>query len=253
MAEVKPEREVRVLDDADALARSAAEEIVRGAEDAIAARGRFMVALSGGSTPRRLYELLAEEPWRERIRWDRVHVFWSDERHVPPDHPDSNFGIAHDALLSKVPIPKDNLHRIRAEKPDAERAARDYAWTLRSAFDLDEGQVPRFDLVLLGLGADGHTASLFPGSDALRERSALSPLVMAPWVSALSTFRVTLTLPVLNHAACVTFLVSGEDKADVLRAVLEGDLQPDRWPAQSVRPEDGRLSWLVDRAAASRL
>lgn len=238
--------ELRILDE---LAQAAAEEITRSAEEA-SSRGRFTIALSGGSTPKPVYRLLAEEPYRDRIAWDRVHVFWVDERHVPPDHPDSNFGMAHDALLSRVPIPTDNIHRIRSEKPDAERAAEEYGWTLRSAFDLDEGQWPRFDLVLLGLGADGHTASLFPGSDAVRERSRLA---IAPWVSSLGAYRITLTVPVLNHAALVLFLVSGEEKAEALHTVLEGDYQPDRFPAQAVRPEEGRLLWLVDRAAARRL
>lgn len=239
--------ELRVFDDLGALARAAAEEITKSAEEAIAARGRFTIALSGGNTPRPAYRLLAEEPWRDRIDWSRVHVFWGDDRHVPPDHPDSNFGMAHDALLSKVPIPPGNVHRMRTEKPDAETAAEEYAWTLRSAFDLDGGEWPRFDLVLMGLGEDGHTASLFPGSDAVRERSRL---VVAPWVSSLRTYRITLTPPVFNRAALALFLVSGEEKAAALKAVLEGDFQPDRFPAQIVRPEDGRLLWLIDRAAA---
>ncbi len=242
--------QLTIFETLDELARAAAEEIAGTAEAAIAARGRFTIALSGGSTPKPVYRLLAEEPYRDRIQWDRVQVFWGDERHVPPDHPDSNFGMAHDELLSKVPVSPDNIHRVRAEKPDAERAASEYSWTLRSAFDLEIDQRPRFDLVLLGLGADGHTASLFPGSDAVRERTSL---VMAPWVSAQSAFRITLTLPVLNHAARVLFLVSGEDKAEALRSVLEGDLQPDRFPAQSVRPEAGELLWKVDRAAARLL
>ena len=236
--------ELRTFDDLDDLARGAAEEITQSAEEAIAARGRFTIALSGGNTPKPVYRLLAQEP---RIDWDRVHVFWGDDRHVPPNHPDSNFGMAMDTLLSKVPIPPDNVHRMRTEKPDAQRVADEYAWTLRSAFDLDEGEVPRFDLVLMGIGADGHTASLFPGSEAVRERSRLA---IAPWVSSLGTFRVTLTAPVFNRAALALFLVSGDEKAEALRAVLEGDFQPDRFPAQAVRPEDGKLLWLVDRAAA---
>lgn len=239
--------ELRTYDDLDGLARAAAEEIAKSAEEAIAARGRFTIALSGGNTPKSAYRLLARQPG---IDWDRVHVFWGDDRHVPPNHPDSNFGMAMDTLLSKVSIPLDNVHRMRTEKPDAERAAAEYEWTLRSAFDLDDldgDEWPRFDLVLMGIGADGHTASLFPGSDAVRERSRL---VIAPWVSSLGTFRITLTAPVFNHAALALFLVSGEKKAEALRSVLEGDFQPDRFPAQIVCPEEGRLLWLVDRAAA---
>ena len=239
--------ELKVFDDLGALARAAAEEIAKSAREAIAARGRFTIALSGGDTPKPAYRLLADEP---RIDWSRVHVFWGDDRHVPPDHPESNFGMAHDALLSKVPIPPDNVHRMRAENPDAQRAADEYAWTLRSAFDLDESEWPRFDLVLMGIGDDGHTASLFPGSEAVRERSRL---VIAPWVEKLHTWRITLTAPVFNRARLALFLVSGEKKADALKAALEGDFEPDRVPAQIVRPEKGRLLWLVDRAAARRL
>jgi 6-phosphogluconolactonase len=238
-----------VLEDLEALAAAAAEEIARSAKEAVAARGRFTLALSGGDTPKPLFRRLSEEPYREEISWKSVHVFWGDERHVPPDHPESNFGMAHDALLSKVPLPADNVHRVRAEK-DAERAAEDYAWTLRSFFDLDEGEWPRLDLALMGIGEDGHTASLFPGSDAVRERSRL---IIAPWVSSLGTFRITMTAPVFNRSACVLFLVSGEKKAEALRAVLEGDFQPDRFPAQAIQPEDGKLLWLVDRAAARLL
>jgi len=236
--------ELRTFDDLDGLARGAADEIAKSAREAIAARGRFTIALSGGSTPKPAYRLLAQEPG---IDWDRVHVFWGDERHVLPDHPDSNFGMAMDTLLSKVPISPDNIHRMRTEKPDAERVAEEYAWTLRSDFDLEGAELPRFDLVLMGLGADGHTASLFPGSEAVRERSRL---VIAPWVRSLGVYRITLTAPVFNHAALALFLVSGEEKAEALKTVLEGDFQPDRFPAQIVRPEDGRLLWLVDRAAA---
>jgi 6-phosphogluconolactonase len=236
--------ELKTFDDLNGLARAAAEEITKSAEEAIAARGWFTIALSGGNTPKPVYRLLAQEP---RIDWDRVHVFWGDDRHVPPNHPGSNFGMAMDMLLSKVSIPLDNVHRMRTEKPDAQRVAAEYEWTLRSAFDLDDDEWPRFDLVLMGIGADAHTASLFPGSDAVRERSRLA---IAPWVSSLGTFRVTLTAPVFNHAALALFLVSGEEKAEALRAVLEGDFQPDRFPAQVVRPEEGKLLWLVDRAAA---
>jgi len=239
--------ELKVFDDLDELARAGAEEITRSAEEAIAARGRFTIALSGGDTPKPVFRLLAKEP---RIDWDRVHVFWGDDRHVPPNHPESNFGMAMDTLLSKVSIPLDNVHRMRTEKADAERAAEEYAWTLRSAFDLEEGEWPRFDLVLMGIGEDGHTASLFPGSEAVRERSRLA---VAPWVSSLGTFRISLTAPVFNHAALALFLVSGEKKAEALKAVLEGDFQPDRFPAQIIRPQDGKLLWLVDRAAARGL
>lgn len=238
--------------DAGALARDAAEELARCAEEAVRERGRFTLALAGGSTPKRLYELLADRdaPFRERIDWSSVHFFWGDERHVPPDHSDSNYRMAREALLDAVPVPPGNVHRIRAELPGAVQAAAEYEAELRRSFALVPGEVPRFDLVLLGLGADGHTASLFPGSEALHERERL---VAAPWIAKLQAFRITLTPPVIERAAEVLFLVSGEDKAPALHAVLAGERDPDRLPAQLARPRDGRLLWLVDRTAASRL
>ena len=208
---------------------------------------RFTWALSGGSTPRGLYRLLASDPYRERLPWLGVHFFWSDERHVPPDHPESNFRMAREAMLDHVPAPPGNVHRIRAEEPDAERAALLYEEELRSFFALSPGEWPRFDLVLLGLGKDGHTASLFPGSAAVRERERL---VVAPWVEALQAFRITLTPPVLSHARRALFMVSGAEKAAALRGVLEGERDPDCYPAQAV---EGNRLWLVDRAAAHLL
>ncbi len=248
------EPRVRVVSDPDELARAAAGEFTRRALDAARARGRFTVALSGGSTPRAVYRLLAGEGggavYLSRVPWEKVHVFWGDERHVPPDHPESNYGAAREAMLSRVPIPEENVHRVPAEIPDASRAAGEYELTLRSFFTLKDGQAPRFDLVLLGMGADGHTASLFPGSDALRETRRL---VAAPWVDRLAAHRITLTPPALNASACTMFLAQGEDKAETLRAVLAGEHQPDRYPAQGIRPERGELIWLVDRAAARLL
>jgi 6-phosphogluconolactonase len=241
--------DVRVTGDLAALARAAAEEFVRIAEEAIRARGRFTVALSGGSTPRGLHRQLAAGD-RDRIDWRAVHVFWGDERHVPPDHSESNFRMARETLLDAVPVPPENVHRILAENPDAALAAADYEATLREAFGLARGELPRFDLLVMGIGEDGHTASLFPGSDALRERERL---VVAPWVEKLGTFRITLTPPVLNHGANVLFLVSGEEKAEAVQTALEGERDPERCPAQIVRPQSGSLLWLLDRAAASRL
>ncbi|HYL79732.1 MAG TPA: 6-phosphogluconolactonase, partial [Candidatus Acidoferrum sp.] len=213
----------------------------------------FTVALSGGSTPKALFRLLAGEgdgSFRGRVPWNRAQVFWGDERHVPPDHPDSNYRMTYDTLLSRVPVPPENIHRIRTEDPDADKVAESYERTLRSVFRLAEGQLPRFDLVLLGMGPDGHTASLFPGTPALHERKRL---VVGQWVEKLQTHRITLTPPVLNNAALVVFLVSGAEKAETLRAVLLGEYQPERFPAQLVRPTGGRLLWLVDRAAARGL
>jgi 6-phosphogluconolactonase len=236
-----------VLPDADALARAGAELFVRDARDAVAARGRFTVALSGGSTPKKLYALLADEPaLRDAVPWDKVHLFWGDERYVPADHPDSNFRMTREAMLDKLAMPAANVHRIATEQPPAEAAAA-YERHLRDFFGLADGQFPRFDLVYLGMGPDGHTASLFPGTWAVRETKAI---VAWPWVDKFSTYRITLTPPAINAAARVAFLIGGKDKTERLREVREGPHEPDRLPSQTVRPTSGELVWLVDRAAA---
>ncbi len=251
MAPTDKGRRIQVVENAPALFRAAAEEFVRLAEESVRARGVFTVALSGGSTPKGLYALLASDaPLGARVPWDKVHFFFGDERHVPPDHPDNNYRMAYESLLSKVPAPPWNTHRHATELKDAEQAAAYSEQILRDFFRIRPGEIPRFDLILLGMGPDGHTASLFPGSDAVRERARL---VAAPWVEKFKTHRVTLTPPVFNNAAAVIFLVSGADKAETLREVLEGDFQPDRLPAQIVRPESGTLLWLVDRPAGRLL
>lgn len=244
--------DLRRFAEGEDLARAAAEEFTRRAEAAVRDHARFSVALSGGSTPRRLYRLLADpaQPFRDRIDWSATHVFWGDERHVPPDHPDSNYRMAREALLDLVPVPAENIHRMRGEEADAAHAASLYEAELRAFFADSSAMPPRFDLVLLGLGTDAHTASLFPGSEAVRERERW---VLAPWVERLASRRITLTPAVFDRAAAVIFLVQGEDKADALRAVLEGGRDPDRYPAQVVRPESGELLWLIDDAAANRL
>jgi 6-phosphogluconolactonase len=239
--------EVYVSPDAVALARTAAGEIVRVAEEAVVQCGRFTIALGGGSTPRDLYRLLADPsgPFRARFPWKDTHFFWGDERHVPPDHPDSNFRMAKEAMLDSAAVPAENIHRIGAEDPIAEEAAATYETVLRRFFG--ESGTPRFDVILLGIGPEGHTASLFPHSRFLREEKLY---VGAPWVQEFKTFRITLTPPVLNSAANVAFLVSGEKKREILRTVLLGDRKPDLYPAQIVKPKEGRLLWFVDAAAA---
>ena len=233
--------EVKIVPDNATLARVAAQEFHRLAEAAIQQSGRFSVALSGGNTPRTVYSLLSSE--HKELPWDRIHIFFGDERCVPPDHPDSNFRMASESLLNKVRLPEGNVHRIRAElQPEA--AAEDYDNQLREFFNLNDHDWPRFDLVFLGLGDDGHTASLFPGSSALND---VSSRVAANWVEKLHTFRITLTFPVLNRAADVIFLVSGPGKAEILSAVLKpGDRE---YPSQRVQPEAGRLLWLADQDA----
>ena len=240
---------IEILADAGRLASTAATLFTVQAEKAVAAHGRFTVALAGGTTPNALYERLATD-YCDAVPWHAIHFFWGDERHVPPAHPDSNFRAAYEAMLSRVPVPEAHIHRIHAELPDAATAALEYERTLRREFAVDEAALPVFDLVLLGLGPDGHTASLFPGSAALRQTERL---VLAPWIEKAQSYRITLSLPVLNHALLVAFLVSGASKAEVVRAVLEGPDQPDAVPAQAVHPSGGRLLWLVDRAAAAQL
>jgi len=244
---------VRIFETSEDLARAATEECVRLAMEAVEARGSFSIALAGGSTPKRLYALLASEPdysFRARFPWRETHFFWGDERHVPPNHADSNYRMAFDTMLSKVPVSLSQLHRIEGETLDATKAAQAYEEDLLQHFHLTRGTWPEFDLALLGLGPDGHTASLFPGTEALDEMSRLATAV---WVPKFQTSRVTLTAPLLNHAASVLFLVSGKDKAEALRAVLQGEFQPRRYPAQLIRPEQGNLTWLADRDAASLL
>ena len=242
--------EIHVSPDPEALAREAARRFVAAASTATAARGRFVVALSGGSTPKALLRLLAEPPYRDEIDWSRVHVAWGDERCVPPDHDESNYRMAREALLDRVPIPPEQVYRPLGEEPDHQAAADAYAATLRRIFGLARDEWPRFDLLHLGLGPEGHTASLFPGSPALGEREKL---VAAPWVEKLGAYRLTLTPPAINAAREVQFLVAGTEKASIVREVLRGPRDPNRLPAQVVAPTEGRLTWLLDAAAAAQL
>jgi 6-phosphogluconolactonase len=241
--------EVRRLATPQDLFRAAADEVIHAATEAIAKRGRFTIALSGGSTPRNLYTLIAANA-STSLPWDKVFFFWGDERHVPPTDPESNYRMAEETLLSKVPVPAGNIFRVPAENPDASAAAVSYEETLRKFFAVAQGEFPRFDVILLGMGPDGHTASLFPETEALQEKSRL---VEANWVEKLHTHRITLTLPVLNAARSVEFLVGGTDKATVLREVLEGNAPGEKYPSKLVRPTDGSLIWFIDRAAASEL
>jgi 6-phosphogluconolactonase len=238
---------VLISDDAEGVARAAAARFTEIAGESVRANGRFSVALSGGSTPRRIYELLAGEEFAARVDWSKAHVFFGDERCVPPDDEASNYRMARDTLLARVSVPVRNVHRMIGEG-DAVANARLYEGELRSFFG--EGSVPAFDLVMLGLGDDGHTASLFPATPALEERGAW---VVANWIEKLGAYRLTLTAPVINHAAHVMFVVSGAGKAGRLSEVLNGLPEPLRLPAQLIRPAGGTLEWFIDRAAASKL
>lgn len=226
---------IEIFANAQELARGAAAYLVARSGEAVARKGIFTVALSGGSTPKTLYQLLAdpEEPFRAQMPWTRMHFFWSDERHVPPDHPDSNYRMTHEAMLAHVPVPESNIHRVHSENPNADEAASEYEQTL----------LP-LDVILLGLGPDGHTASIFPGSEVLHETKRL---VAAPWVEKFNAYRITMTLPLLNSGAAVLFLVSGAEKAGIVKEVLEG---PQQYPAQFVQPTHGQLLWMLDRLAA---
>ena len=243
-------RSIRRFADPQSLTEAAADQFVRTAGEAIAARGRFYVALSGGSTPRALYQLLAAKPRHDQVNWSRVFVFWGDERCVPPTDPESNYRMAREALLFHVPVPATQVFRMRGEMADPAAAARLYEIDLRRAFALAPHELPRFDLFLLGMGPDGHTASLFPHTDALHVTDRLA---VANRVEKLSTTRLTLTVPVINNAQLILFLVAGADKADPLAAVLDGPRRPDDLPAQLVAPTDGQVIWMVDNAAAAKL
>jgi 6-phosphogluconolactonase len=240
-----PRPEIRISKTAQELFAATATEFTAQAAAAVRTNGRFTVALSGGSTPKSLYALLAAMPG---IPWDRICFFWGDERHVPPDCPESNYRMAHETMLAKVPVRPENVFRIRGEEKDAAAAALQYEKVLQDFFHLSPGQLPRFDLILLGVGPDGHTASLFPDTTALTEQHRL---VVANWVEKFKTLGITFTFPVLNAAACVLFLSSGKDKATTLREVLEN--RSANLPSQGVRPTHGRLIWFVDEGAAGAL
>lgn len=243
-------REIRILADGAAIAKRAAQEFVQAASS-VRANSFFNVALAGGSTPKALYSLLADDPvLRSQVPWDKIHLFFGDERHVGPGHPDSNFRMATEAMISKAPLRKDQVTRIKGENPDAEEAAREYEQDLRSYFHLKPGDYPRFDLLLVGMGNEGHTLSLFPGTKALHPGERI---VVRNWVGKLFTDRITLTAAAACNAELILFMVTGADKAPALKGVLEGPYEPEQLPAQLLQPTNGRLLWLVDAAAGGML
>jgi 6-phosphogluconolactonase len=245
------EREIRILPDGAAIAKRAAQEFVQCAAAAVRAKGTFNVALAGGSTPKTLYGLLVNDPTlRSQVPWDKIHLFFGDERHVPPDHPDSNFRMASEAMISKSPLKPEQVTRIKGEYPDAEQAALEYENALREYFKLKNGEYPRFDLLFGGMGNEGHTLSLFPGTKALH---ADGRIVVRNWIGKLYTERITLTAPAASNSAEIIFMVTGADKAPALKAVLEGPYEPEQLPAQLLQPKNGKLLWLVDAAAGSML
>ncbi len=237
-----------IYNDAEQLARRAAELLVSLSASAIQARGRFRVALSGGGTPRRVYDLLATEEFSQRVDWQDVDFFWGDERYVPADDRDSNYRMAAEALLRHIPVPTANIHRVRTEISPPAAAASAYEIEVRRSFQCPS-TIPRFDLIFLGIGTNGHTASLFPHSAASSEQSRL---VVADFVAEVGMWRITMTAPLLNRGRTVAFLVESKQKAGVVREILLGPSDPERLPAQRIAPE-GKLLWMLDEAAASRM
>jgi 6-phosphogluconolactonase len=237
--------------DAASLARRAAQYFVELAEESVAARGKARIAISGGSTPRAAFELLADpsQPWRARMPWNDLELYWVDERCVPPDHPESNFRMTREALLDHVPLRPEQIHRMEGEL-EPEAAAARYESELRNTFRLEGAESPRFDLIALGMGGDGHTASLFPHTDALHE---MGRLVTANHVPQKDTWRITLTWPVINHARSVFFLIGGASKAAVLHEVFTGERDPERLPSQLIWPSGGILTLILDKDAAALL
>ena len=242
-----PAPKINVVDDPVMLFQVAAEAFLRASIEATSAGQRFAVALAGGSTPRGLYTLLATgAQFRTAVPWDQCEVFWGDERHVRPDHADSNYRMAREAMLSRVPVPEAQIHRIAGELADPDAAATEYEGVVRQVL-AGRGEVPAFDLILLGLGADGHTASLFPGTTALTERQRL---VVSTRVDKLGASRITMTLPLIYASRQVLFLAAGADKAPAVRDVLVAGPQGPDLPARLVSPPDGRVRWVIDQAAA---
>ncbi len=239
---------LRVFSDLDQLSDAAADMVVNHAATAIQTRGRFTFVLSGGSTPRLLYQKLTEPSRCDQIAWSKVHFFWGDERTVPPDDEQSNFRMANEALLSHLDIPPDHIHRLRGEAADLDAAAEQYQQTIAHVFGVSpDSEPPAFDLVLLGMGGDGHTASLFPHTEALSEKKRW---VVPNRVPELDTNRLTMTIPLLNRAKEVVFLVKGKDKSQRFAEVLKGPRHPEKLPSQFIHPVCGTLTWLVDQEAA---
>jgi 6-phosphogluconolactonase len=244
--------EYKVVANAAALAAEAAERFASTAEKAVAQRGRARIAISGGSTPKAAFGLLADpsQPWLKRMPWEKLELFWVDERCVPPDHPDSNYRMTREAMLDKVPLKPEQVHRMEGELEPAVAAAR-YESLLRNSFRLEGAESPRFDLVELGMGPDGHTASLFPHTEAIHEMGRLAVANHVPQQK--DSWRLTLTWPVIDQASSVFFLIGGADKAQILYEVLTEPQDPERLPSQLIRPSSGILTLILDQAAAALL
>lgn len=244
------DRTIKIFPDVVAISQYAATVFVDACQRAVKERGVFRVAVAGGSTPKTLYSLLVAEPFRSQLPFDKMQLFFGDDRHVPPDHPDSNYRMVSENFISKTPIKPEQVLRMKTELQDTEIAALEYEQILKTEFALKPGQLPRFDLMMLGMGNEGHTLSLFPATTALRDNGRL---VVRTWVGKLYTERITCTAPVANNSAAVLFMIAGADKAPALKAVLEGPYEPDQLPTQYIKPENGRLIFLIDSAAGGML
>jgi 6-phosphogluconolactonase len=251
MTSEKLNREVRILADGAAIAKRVAQMVVEIATKAVSEKGSFDFVLSGGSTPKTLYSLLVNDPaLHTQLPWDKMHVFFGDERHVGPDDAQSNYRMAAEAMIRKSPLKPEQVFRVRGEYPEAEVAAKEYEQTIRAQYELGEGQFPRFDIILLGMGSEGHVASLFPGTKALHENRRIA---VHNWVGKVLMDRITLTAPAINNAANVICMVTGAEKAPALAAVLEHVYEPEQLPAQLIQPTNGNVLWLADTAAGSML
>lgn len=246
---MKEQPKLSIFSTPSLLSQSAAELVVRIIQESLVTQDRVTLCLSGGSTPRGLYSLLAEKPFCQDIPWDKVHIFWGDERHIPLNEPDNHYRMAMNLFLSKVPIPSENIHRMVVELPDPDEVAQKYESDLRKFFDLSGDAIPKFDLIFLGMGADGHTASLFPETTALQETRRWVVSNYVPWRDLT---RMTLTFPILNNARNIVFLVSGSSKAEMLKTVLQGPHNMPLFPAQRVSLESGELMWFVDQDAGAQ-
>jgi 6-phosphogluconolactonase len=252
MGEFNSQRKVILFPDSAPLAHRAAQEFVNVAVNAVAKHGSFTVALAGGSTPKILYSLLVDDPaFRSKLPWDKTHLFFGDDRHAGPDDKDSNYRMANESLISKSPLRPEQVTRIKGEYADTEKAALEYEQALRAYFKLKDGEFPHFDLVLLGMGDEGHTLSLFPGTKALHPPA--NRFVVRNWVGKLFTERITVTAAAANQANQIIFMVTRADKALALKAVLEGPYEPEQLPSQLIQPVSGNLLWLVDQDAGKLL
>lgn len=241
--------QIEIYSDIDELCRSAVDTFTRLSKEVLSKKAVFTVALSGGSTPQRFHSLLAQKKNQSRIEWNRIHIFFSDERCVPPDHKESNYRAAYENLISKVPLPPMNVHRMPAEKKDLKTRAFEYESKMREVFCVPKGTIPSFDVIFLGLGEDGHTASLFPGTEALNEKERW---VVENYVAQSGMWRMTFTLPLINQASCVIFLVSGTGKTKILNQIFDRKDQSEQLPAGLVKPSGGQLVWFVDQEAIGR-